>query len=268
MIGYLRGLVLEKTPDALIVDVGGVGYEVVIPMSSLCALPPAGNYAALYIHTHVREDAIRLFGFVSYFDRKVFEALISVSSVGPKLAVTLLGPLTGVELCETVLEGRIAVLCSIPGVGAKTAERLLLELKPKFAKLMALRFELQGKAAMTGVNALGQGEEIAGETTLFATDAFADGRPSKATSAGAEKGLQSAKRLQIELEKKMAARRVLEDLKSALENVGYKEKQFAGVLRDYELKLGRGEEVVLESALRTALRKLSGHLVKETEADR
>ena len=129
MIGYLRGRLTEKTPDSVIVDVNGVGYEVSVPLSNICILPLVGHESALFIHTHVREDSIRLFGFASLLDRKVFETLIGVTGVGPKLALQLLGPLSGQDLCEAISAGRLAVLTSIPGVGAKTAERLVLELK-------------------------------------------------------------------------------------------------------------------------------------------
>jgi Holliday junction DNA helicase RuvA subunit len=302
MIGFLRGVLIEKTPDALLLDAGGVGYEVVVPASSLCALPPEGSPAQLYIHTHVREEAIRLFGFASLFDRKVFEALLSVTNVGPRLAVALLGPLDGVELCETVVEGRVALLVSIPGVGAKTAERLILELKPKFAKLLHLRALYSGAKAVgwddpgmaragarraedascdaaTGSLSVAQGDGFSGAgavaklespadegSTLFPTVGEGDGtvRPDGTTKgARAGKALREAKAL----EERLQARRAMEDARSALENIGYKEKQIEGVLKDIQARTQSGEPVVVEVVLRDALRQLSGHLFKEKEGE-
>lgn len=289
MIGLLRGTLLEKTPDALLLDVGGVGYEVSVPMSSLCALPAEGEHATLYVHTHVREDAIRLFGFASLFDRKVFEALVSVTNVGPRLALQLLGPLDGVELCQAITEGRAPLLVSIPGVGAKTAERLILELKPKLLKLLALRslyegafsgdrsearFERTGpRHGASGIGASGTQNASAAQ----GADAGADARPAtlfhdetgaaKAASEG--KGTKAGKnaREARALEERIAARRVLEELRSGLENIGYKEKQIEGVLKEFEARLRRGEHVTLEGALRESLRSLSGHLIKEKEGE-
>lgn len=268
MIGFLRGVLIEKTPDALLLDVGGVGYEITVPASSLCALPPEGHSAHLYIHTHVREDALRLFGFATLFDRKVFEALLSVNSVGPKLAVALLGPLEGVELCEALVSASLPVLVSIPGVGAKTAERLILELKPKCTKLLALRPLYEKGARSAGAQAAlptaggtsqgwhGASEEPA--STLFADEtSVVDG----ASSKGNTKAHVDARALEARLQ----SRRAVEDLRSALENIGYKEKQIEGVLKEFEGKWKAGETVVLEVALRDALRKLSGHLFKETK---
>jgi len=137
MIGFLQGILLEKTLDSVLIDVSGVGYEVFVPMSSFCAIAPVGQKTRLYIYTYVREDAIRLFGFASLFDRKIFDTLLAVSSVGPKLALALMGSLSGKELCEVVIQNRVDVLKSIPGVGQKTAERLILELKSKYEKLCA-----------------------------------------------------------------------------------------------------------------------------------
>lgn len=138
MIGFLQGILLEKTLDSVLIDVSGVGYEVFVPMSSFCAIAPVGQKTRLYIYTYVREDAIRLFGFSSLFDRKIFDTLLAVSSVGPKLALALMGSLNGKELCEVVVQNRVDVLKSIPGVGQKTAERLILELKSKYEKLCAI----------------------------------------------------------------------------------------------------------------------------------
>jgi Holliday junction DNA helicase RuvA len=131
MIAHLRGTLLEKHPNLVIVDTGGVGYEVMIPVSTYSSLPETGTEVRLHIHTHVREDALQLFGFISGADKALFEKLITVSGIGPKLAVTALGGLTAPDLAQAIREGSVEQLVRIPGVGKKTAERMVLELRDK-----------------------------------------------------------------------------------------------------------------------------------------
>ena len=131
MIAYLRGTLLEKNPSQVIVDVHGVGYEVTIPISAYSSLPEKGAELSLHIHTHVREDALLLFGFISAADKAVFEKLITVSGIGPTLAVKALGGLAAPELAAAIRAGAIEQLVRIPGVGKKTAERMVLELRDK-----------------------------------------------------------------------------------------------------------------------------------------
>jgi Holliday junction DNA helicase RuvA len=131
MIAHLRGTLLEKHPNVLIVDVGGVGYEVTIPVSAFSSLPEKGQTVQLHIHTHVREDALVLFGFMSVTDKALFEKLISVSGIGPKLAITTLSGLTADDLVAAIRSGAVDQLVRIPGVGKKTAERMILELRDK-----------------------------------------------------------------------------------------------------------------------------------------
>jgi Holliday junction DNA helicase RuvA len=131
MISHLRGTLLEKHPNQVIVDVHGVGYEVTIPVSAYSSLPDRGAPVELHIHTHVREDTLALFGFASASDKSLFEKLISVSGIGPKLAVTALGGLTTADLVAAIRSGSVEQLVRIPGVGKKTAERMVLELRDK-----------------------------------------------------------------------------------------------------------------------------------------
>lgn len=137
MISHLRGTVLEKHPNQVIVDVGGVGYDVTIPISAYSSLPEKGQEVRLHIHTHVREDALSLFGFLSAGDKSLFEKLISVSGIGPKLAVTALSGLTGADLVNAIRSGAVEQLVRIPGVGKKTAERMVLELREKLGPVEA-----------------------------------------------------------------------------------------------------------------------------------
>jgi Holliday junction DNA helicase RuvA len=131
MISHLRGALLEKKPNTVVVDVHGVGYEVTIPVSVYSSLPATGAEVSLHIHTHVREDALSLFGFISAADKTLFEKLISVSGIGPKLAVTALSGLASADLVAAIKNGALDQLVKIPGVGKKTAERMVLELRDK-----------------------------------------------------------------------------------------------------------------------------------------
>jgi Holliday junction DNA helicase RuvA len=135
MISHLRGALLEKNPNAVVVDVHGVGYEVTIPVSVYTSLPAVGAEVSLYIHTHVREDALSLFGFISGADKALFEKLISVSGIGPKLAVTALSGMASTELIAAIRGGALEQLVKIPGVGKKTAERMVLELRDKLDQI-------------------------------------------------------------------------------------------------------------------------------------
>jgi len=135
MIGHLRGTVFEKNPNEIIVEAAGVGYEVVIPISTYTVLPDKGAPVSLRIYTHVREDALTLFGFATAEEKAVFERLISVSGIGPKLAVTVLSGLATADLIAAIRSGDVPRLVRIPGVGKKTAERMILELKDKMAAM-------------------------------------------------------------------------------------------------------------------------------------
>ncbi len=143
MIGHLRGTVLEKTPGKVILEAAGIGYEVQIPISTYTTLPGAGTVVALRIHTHVREDALILFGFATTQEQTVFEKLISVSGIGPKLAITVLSGLPTADLIGAIKASDLERLVRIPGVGKKTAERIVLELKDKLAAL-----EISGKPTL------------------------------------------------------------------------------------------------------------------------
>lgn len=131
MIAHLRGTLLEKHPNTVVVDAQGVGYEISIPVSAFSSLPEKGQPVELHIHTHVREDAIALFGFLARADKTLFEKLITVSGIGPKLAITALSGLAAPELVNAIRTGAIEQLVRIPGVGKKTAERMVLELRDK-----------------------------------------------------------------------------------------------------------------------------------------
>jgi Holliday junction DNA helicase RuvA len=131
MIAHLKGTLLEKHPNQAIVEAGGVGYDITIPVSTYTALPEAGREVRLRIHTHVREDALALFGFLTQEEKFLFERLISVSSIGPALAIKVLSGLAAPDLLAAIRNGEVERLVRIPGVGKKTAERIVLELREK-----------------------------------------------------------------------------------------------------------------------------------------
>ena len=135
MIGSLRGTLGEKATDYIIIDVGGVGYRVQVPLSTFYLLGEPGDEVFLRIYTHVRDDALHLYGFIEELEQRIFEYLISVAGIGPKLAITILSGMEVDTLVGAIAEENVARLSTIPGVGRKTAERLVLELKDKVTKL-------------------------------------------------------------------------------------------------------------------------------------
>ncbi len=137
MIAYLRGTLLEKHPNQAIVDASGVGYDVMVPVSTFSSLPAKGKEVRLHIHTHVREDALALFGFSSADEKTVFERLITVSGIGPRLAISILSGLATPDLVAAIRGGAVEHLVRIPGVGKKTAERMVVELRDKLEGLAA-----------------------------------------------------------------------------------------------------------------------------------
>ncbi len=141
MIAYLSGKLFEKEANLIIVDVGGVGYEVIIPLSTFYDLGEIGEDVSLRIYTYVREDVFQLFGFKTVRERELFLLLISVSGIGPKSAITALSGMSADEIIGAIRQNNLARLNSIPGVGKKTAERLVIELRDKIAKLSAVSAE-------------------------------------------------------------------------------------------------------------------------------
>ena len=134
MIAHLRGTILEKHPNRVVVDVGGVGYDVAVPLSTFYGLGDAGREVTLRVHTHVREDAIALFGFATALELDLFERLIGISGIGPKVGLAVLSGIEPAELIGAIGRGDLARLTAIPGVGKKTAERIVLELKDRLPK--------------------------------------------------------------------------------------------------------------------------------------
>ena len=144
MIASLRGNILEKHPNRIVIDVNGVGYEVFVPLSTFYGLGDAGSTIAVRIHTHVREDALLLYGFATLLEQELFERLIGVSGIGPKVALAVLSGIEPQELIHAIERGDLARLTAIPGVGKKTSERIVLELKDRLPRAQAVAIAAGG----------------------------------------------------------------------------------------------------------------------------
>ena len=144
MIAQIRGRILEKHPNRVIVDVNGVGYDVFVPLSTFYVLGDAGTEMTLRTHTHVREDALALYGFATVVEQELFERLIGVSGIGPRVALAVLSGIEPVELIRAIERGDIARLTAIPGVGKKTSERIVLELKDRLPRPQVAAVALGG----------------------------------------------------------------------------------------------------------------------------
>lgn len=197
MIALLRGTLAYKSIDHVIIDVNGVGYRLFIPLSTFYSLPETGEIS-LYTHTHVREDALLLYGFLTLEEKELFVTLIGISGIGPKLAVNILSHSPVAELKNAIATSDVKRLSGLPGIGKKTAERLVLELKDK----------IEPVAAATGT---------------------------RTSSAGSP-----------------SAKDLINDVISALVNLGYKENQARKVLENMEL----APDVPMEEALKGALKVL------------
>jgi len=150
MIAFLRGRLGEKQPNRIILEVGGVGYDVAVPLSTFYTLGESGAEVALRVHTHVREDTLALYGFATILELQIFERLIGISGIGPKLALAVLSGIDVADLVRAVQAGDVARLTAIPGVGKKTAERIGLELKDKLPPALAAEVAAQAEQDGTG----------------------------------------------------------------------------------------------------------------------
>lgn len=195
MIAFLRGVLMEKHPNQAVVDVGGVGYDVTIPVSTFSVLPGAGEKVELRVHTHVREDAIALFGFATAKEKALFEKLITVSGIGPKLAITALSGLAADALANAVRAGAVDQLVRIPGVGKKTAERIVLELRDKLDAIGAP--VAAGAAAPVVFDAI-ESDVISALTNLGLARPAAEAALRKARGAGAPGDFESLFRKSLE----------------------------------------------------------------------
>jgi Holliday junction DNA helicase RuvA len=255
MIGFLQGRIVSKKVDAILLLVGGVGYQLECPASTLWMLPKEGEAASLFVSTFVREDAIRLFGFVTEIDKRVFETLIGVSSVGPKLALALLGPLSGEDLVLALHEKDETKLLAVPGVGQRKLEKLLVEMGPKIERLWAAcqHADLVGQH-MHSANQ--SGVEAAGIRLSDAEDGLGDGH-----SGGASTVNNTAMRARSHRNE------LLKDLESALTNIGHREKFIKPCLDWIQEQWKSGAvPTSLEESLRIILQRQSSRLVTRGES--
>ncbi|MFH0800586.1 MAG: Holliday junction branch migration protein RuvA [Pseudomonadota bacterium] len=157
MIAYLTGTLASKSPDHCVIDVGGVGYRVLVSLTTFSSLPEIGAKASVNVHTHVREDQLSLFGFATADEKTLFQRLISISGVGPKTALAILSGIPASDLVQAIAGEDRARLSTIPGIGKKTAERIIIELKDKLAREMPLAaagYSVRGRAYEDAVSAL------------------------------------------------------------------------------------------------------------------
>ena len=198
MIARLEGVLLDQQPTRVVIDVGGVGYEVQVPLSTFTELPDPGKTVALQIYTHATEGALQLFGFHSAAERVAFELLLRANRVGPKLAQTILSGISPAELCRAIRDENVGALRAVPGIGTKMAQRLLLELRDRVDELAAVTGEAAG--APPGVSPA----DSAREQTLSALLNLGYSRPEAervlthaAEDAGSEATLESLVRASL-----------------------------------------------------------------------
>ncbi|MCL5236254.1 MAG: Holliday junction branch migration protein RuvA [Nitrospirae bacterium] len=159
----MRGRLISKRPDSLIVDVNGVGYGIQVPLTLLSALPGENSEVFLYIHTHVREDALQLYGFRAEDEKRIFTTLIGISGIGPKTALNLLSTIPPDKFYNAINSEDVDVLCKVPGLGKKTAHRLILELREKLPSIKERKDTIYDDALSALVN-LGYKKNFAQET--------------------------------------------------------------------------------------------------------
>ncbi|MEY4631109.1 MAG: Holliday junction ATP-dependent helicase RuvA [Pseudomonadota bacterium] len=232
MIEHLSGNILQKETSKVVIGVNGVGYGVEMPLSSICTLGRVGEPVSAWIETHVREDAIKLFGFVTQEEKDLFNIVCSVSGVGPRIGLAILGSMQPAQIVAAVVDGRKEMLESVPGVGKRLAERLAVELKPKLERYLKNR-----PAALTGLRS----GALAGAPVSAQVDLFGSS-PAKA-----------------------GATSLLADAQSALENLGFKDKDVMQALgkvmkRDggLEATQGTGDNETLTHLIKEALVELRG----------
>ncbi|MDQ1640460.1 MAG: holliday junction helicase RuvA [Pyrinomonadaceae bacterium] len=189
MIAYLSGTLLFKLPNSVILDVDGVGYEVNIPVSTFYDLEDPGSNVQLRIYTHVREDALQLYGFKTARERELFLRLISVSGIGPRLGITLLSGMSADEMIASIRTNNLARLTLIPGVGRKTAERLVMELRDKVASLSSAELEGElGARSETGAPVLTEDSMRADVLSALLNLGYQRNAAEKAVTAAIDEG--------------------------------------------------------------------------------
>ena len=186
MIGRLHGILLRKEPPALMLDVGGVGYELEAPMTTFYELPAVGERVTLYTHLVVREDAHLLYGFVREAQRRLFRELLKVNGVGPRVALAVLSGLSDEEFCRCVAEEDIARLTKVPGIGRKTAERLVIEMRDKLPKDIPLL-----ASTTTAAGPVAPGDPVSEAVSALVALGYKPNEASRAVRSASTKGLSA-----------------------------------------------------------------------------
>ncbi len=197
MIAHLRGILLEKHPNQAIVEAQGVGYDVAVPISTFTALPAPGEEVRLRIHTVVREDAIQLYGFLTAEEKTLFEKLITVSGVGPRLALTVLSGIAAGDLAGVIRSADVQKLTRVPGIGKKTAERIVLELRDKIDESPRRAAGLPGAPAV--LLSPEESDVVSALVNLGAQRASAETAARRASQELAGKGFETIFRRALEL---------------------------------------------------------------------
>ncbi|MEW6129703.1 MAG: Holliday junction branch migration protein RuvA [Acidobacteriota bacterium] len=191
MIAQLTGKLASKQPNNAIIDVGGVGYEVTIPITTFYVLGEIGSEVTLKIHTHVREDALLLYGFATARDKELFLKLVSVSGIGPKVAITMLSGMQAPELITAIQKNDLGRLTTIPGVGRKTAERVVVELRDKLGKITLAEEELAAMPESTVADLTIQEDTVAALIALGYPKPLAEKAVSSAMREDGEMTIQA-----------------------------------------------------------------------------
>ena len=186
MIGRLQGVLLRKEPPALMLDVGGVGYELEAPMTTFYELPAVGERVTLYTHLVVREDAHLLYGFVREAQRRLFRERLKVNGVGPRVALAVLSGLSDVEFCRCVAEEDIARLTKVPGIGRKTAERLVIEMRDKLPKDIPMP-----ASTTTAAGPVAPGDPVSEAVSALVALGYKPNEASRAVRSASTKGLSA-----------------------------------------------------------------------------
>lgn len=200
MIAHLSGTLILKQPNSVILDVGGVGYEVNIPVSTFYDLDDEGTTVNLRIYTHVREDALQLYGFKTARERELFMRLISVSGIGPKLGITLLSGMSADEMIASIRTNNLARLTLIPGVGRKTAERLVMELRDRVTSLSSAELENElGAKTSLGASVTTEDSMRSDVLSALLNLGYQRGSAEKAVSSAFDEGTDEAGDITVEL---------------------------------------------------------------------
>jgi len=186
VIGRLQGVLLRKEPPALMLDVGGVGYELEAPMTTFYELPAVGERVTLYTHLVVREDAHLLYGFVREAQRRLFRELLKVNGVGPRVALAVLSGLSDEEFCRCVAEEDIARLTKVPGIGRKTAERLVIEMRDKLPKDIPML-----ASTTTAAGPVAPGDPVSEAVSALVALGYKPNEASRAVRSASTKGLSA-----------------------------------------------------------------------------